>query len=151
MPQKEALSYTFATLAILFFVIASSLVLTLRKQIPKLYEEYCGVFWLATIILSLPLTFRAIFDALISKNEKFENYFFKTYKRATSYSISFFFLTTYIPIASQITSLVFGFVRRHKAQSFETQRKNSKDYSNIRYGLQDSVTSESVFSSAGPN
>ena len=70
-PKKKAISYTFAALAILFFVIASSLVLTLRKHIPKLYEEYCGVLWLATVILSLPLTFRAIFDALVTKNEKF--------------------------------------------------------------------------------
>lgn len=79
LPSRTAIAYTFATLAVIFFGVATSLVCTLRSHIPKLYEEYRCVLWSANVILSLPLTFRAIFDGLNSENLAFQNFFKKTY------------------------------------------------------------------------
>ena len=67
----------------------------------------------ATCLLTVPLTFRAIFDGIKIVFPSFMNYLDQSFMRNAIYNFFFFTLTTYVPIIGQITSLVFGFVR-HK-------------------------------------
>lgn len=65
--------------------------------------------WTATILMTLPLSFRAIFDFARINNDSDK---VTTEWRTALYNFVFFLLTTYLPIVFQIGTLVFGFVRK---------------------------------------
>jgi hypothetical protein len=58
--------------------MAIYLITTLKTAIPMFYEEYKCVLWTASILLSLPLSFRGIFDFSAVYSAKFFHYFTKT-------------------------------------------------------------------------
>jgi len=85
---------------------------------------------MANICLTLPLTFRAFFDAM-RYDTKWADFWNisgngtpSQYKLATYNEVLFIF-ATYIPILFQISSLVFGFVRHKKVKLFKSF--NDKD------------------------
>lgn len=122
-PLLAYLSYLYCCLCLIFLSVAVYLIKTLKLAIPKFYQEYRCVLWTASILLSLPLSFRGILDLSANDSSKFLAFFTKTDQRTLAYNISFFLLTTYFPVFCQISSLVFGFIRRKKAKDFENQTK----------------------------
>lgn len=65
----------------------------------------------ATVLLTVPLTFRAFFDGLKIVKPDFYTWVDGKVKRNATYNFVFFILTTYLPIMGQMMSMVFGFVR----------------------------------------
>ena len=117
------LSIMYLCLCVTFLVVAILLIATLKLKIPQFYQEYRCVLWTASIVLSLPLSFRSILDFLANNNDSFSSYFLKNDKRILEYNIMFFLLTTYFPVFCQISSLVFGYIRRNKTKSYEEQSR----------------------------
>ena len=97
-PLLNFVSILYCILCLLFLIVAVHLILTLRETIPKFYEEYRCVLWTASILLSLPLSFRSILDFSADKSQKFFTYWTATDKRTLEYNVSFFFITTYFPV-----------------------------------------------------
>ena len=80
---------------------------------------------MANILLTMPLGFRAFFDAMrydtawatfwnLSDSADPNMY------RLASYNVLLFIFGTYIPMLFQISSLVFGFVRHKKVKIFKS-------------------------------
>jgi len=100
----------YSILSIVFLVSGYAMIGNLQTYYPKFYEEYKKYLWGATLFLAIPLLIRVIFD-LAAKNETWGDIITGSENSMAIYNLSFFTLTTYLPIVSQITSLVFGFVR----------------------------------------
>lgn len=83
--------------------------------------------WVANVLLTLPLTFRAVFDAL-SFDEKWNDFWTgkngANYYRLASYNMVIFFFATYVPMLMQIASLIFGFVRHKQVKLFRNSVKD---------------------------
>ena len=95
----------------LFIVTGFILISKLKSNFPLFYKEFRCIMITATCLLTLPLTFRAIFDGVKLGSPDFMNWVDDNYKRNAIYNFFFFLLTTYLPIVGQIMSLVFGFLR----------------------------------------
>ena len=103
--------WTFMILAFVFIVLGIVLLTKLKRHFSKFYEEHRCLMITATILLTVPLTFRAVFDGIKVVSPKFMDWVNEDYERNALYNFFFFILTTYLPIMGQIMSLVFGFVR----------------------------------------
>ena len=77
----------------------------------------------ATFLLTVPLTFRAIFNFIKIVSPEFYNYILEDPGRNALYNFFFFVFSTYLPIIGQITSLVFGFVRHRQQQNLRKEGK----------------------------
>ena len=101
----------FSALALLFIVIAILLIRKLKRDFELFYKELRVVLLVATFLLTVPLTFRALFDGIKLVNPDLMEQFNDSYLKNSIYNLVFYLLTTYLPVIGQITSLVFGFVR----------------------------------------
>ena len=108
----------FTSLAISFIVIGIILIKKLKTHFGLFYEQFRTVMLVATYLLTVPLTFRAIFDGIKIISPGFYDWIDLSYFRNALYNFIFFLFSTYLPIIGQIMSLVFGFVRhrQHKKQ-----------------------------------
>ena len=86
----------FSLLALVFFIVGVMLLHTLKTTYSEFYNDYKAILWATTLLLTLPLLFRGIFDflELAPKWSKFWN------NRITIYNSIFFILTDYFPILS---------------------------------------------------
>ena len=111
-PLIRMIWITFLILSVIFFGVGCFMLLRLRRYFRDFYEQFGFRLWVANIFLTLPLTFRGIFDAL--KSNKSWNSFWESdeYTMAT-YNVLIMTFSTYLPMVLQISSLIFGFVR-HK-------------------------------------
>ena len=104
---------------IVAFYILAALFLTcglisnclLRKHFPHFYTKFKCVLWLACFSLAVPLLLRAIVDNLLYSSKGVNDWYQKQFVTANT---TFLILTTYIPIASSLFSLVFGFLRKRQ-------------------------------------
>lgn len=110
-PLQVMTQVLFTTLAVLFIVIAIILIRKLKQNFKLFYDEFRNEMLIATCMLTVPLTFRAIFDGIKIVMPTFMLWINDSFIRNSIYNFFFFILTTYLPIIGQITSLVFGFVR----------------------------------------
>ena len=115
----------FTVLAVTFSVVGILLIRALKTNFPKFYIQYRHILIIATVLLAVPLFFRAVFDGIKLCFPSFMNYVDSNYTRNALYNMIFFTLTTYLPILSQITSLVFGFLR-HKQVKLQGRKGGEK-------------------------
>lgn len=101
----------FTLLAVLFIVTGIILIRKLKRHFARFYAEFHKLMLTATILLTVPLTFRAIFDGIKLISPKVIEWIDADMTRNAIYNFVFFLLTTYLPIIGQIMSLVFGYVR----------------------------------------
>ena len=76
-------------------------------------------------MLTLPLSFRAVFDAMYH-NESWDNYWNSSMYTVAIYNALLFFFGSYVPMLMQIFSLVFGFVRHKQVKVFTPIQDSSK-------------------------
>jgi len=111
----------FTALGILFFTVGCMMIVRLKKYFRDFYKEFGCQLWTANVLLTLPLTFRAITDAA-NESEKFQALYYKNWYTLSIYNMILFILATYIPMLTQISSLIFGFVRHKKVKLFRSFR-----------------------------
>ena len=101
----------FTLLAVLFIVTGIILIRKLKQHFKRFYEEFRKLMLTATILLTVPLTFRALLDGIKLVFPSIMVWVDGNLTRNAVYNFIFFLLTTYVPIMGQIMSLVFGYVR----------------------------------------
>ena len=111
LPLQYMTQVFFTALALLFIVISILLIRKLQRDFELFYKELRVVLLVATFLLTVPLTFRALFDGIKLVNPDLMEQFNDSYLKNSIYNLVFYLLTTYLPVIGQITSLVFGFVR----------------------------------------
>ena len=87
----------FSILAVLFIVTGIILISKLKSHFPAFYKEFRCIMITASCLLTIPLTFRAIFDG-IKLYPGFYDWVNFSYQRNAIYNFFFFLLTTYLPI-----------------------------------------------------
>ena len=88
------------------------MLLRLKRYFKDFYDQFGFRLWVANIFLTLPLTFRGIFDAL-GTNESWNRFWNHDFYKLAIYNVLVITFSTYLPMVLQISSLIFGFVR-HK-------------------------------------
>jgi len=79
-------------------VIGIILIRKLKNAFKLFYEEFRTVMLAATYFLTVPLTFRAVFDGIKIISPDFLEYINESYFRNSLYNLFFFVFTTYLPI-----------------------------------------------------
>ena len=101
----------FAILGINFFICGLTMNLALRSYFPHFYNSYCWFLWVACFSLSVPLLLRSITNVLY----KYSTAFNKWYEDEFVFSNNtFLVVTTYIPILTSMSSLIFGYLRKRQ-------------------------------------
>jgi len=120
-PLGRLIWILFTVLGILFFSVGCMMIVRLKKYFRDFYKEFGCQLWTANVLLTLPLTFRAITDAA-NESQRFQDLYYKNYYTLAIYNMILFVLATYIPMLTQISSLIFGFVRHKKVKLFRSFR-----------------------------
>ena len=108
----------FTLLGVGFFCVGVIMNLALKKYFPNFYDNFSCVLWLACLLLTLPLLFRAIINFSLNRSTSFSNWWSSNFVATqTIYLI----LTTYIPIVSQMSSLIFGYLRNKQEKMSNNQ------------------------------
>ena len=132
----------FYILAALFLTCGLISNCLLRKHFPHFYTKFKCVLWLACFSLAVPLLLRAIVDNLLYSNKGVDDWYQEHFVIAIP---TFFILTTYIPIASSLFSLVFGFLRkRQDAMLIQTEDQIEKNLDQAGEVGTEEKTSESA-------
>ena len=101
----------YGILGIAFFTAGISMNLALKRHFPIFYISHCCTLWTATILLTAPLFFRSSVDLLENISPSFESWYDS--EEGFIFNITgYVALSTYIPIITQMGSLVFGYLRR---------------------------------------
>jgi hypothetical protein len=101
----------YTVLAIIFFAVGCFMLNRLKRFYKGFYKDFGCYLWMANILLTFPLLFRAVFDWLRA-DERWTDFWFMNERRIASYNILFFAFSSLIPMVMQIGSLIFGFVRQ---------------------------------------
>jgi len=114
LPSYRCTTYIFGILFVIFSIVSLHLIFTLREQVPVLYSKYKVYLWAGSFSLTLPLLIRTILDSLYAADDAWTDWLNndKHPKRSSNYLLIDFLFTTYIPIISQLASLIFGFIRK---------------------------------------
>jgi len=87
----------FTILSIIFFITGVRMIHALQTHFPKFIAEFKSLMWLTVILITIPLTFRAMFDC-IKKVDAINAYLSSGSLKNGIYNFVFFLLTTYLPI-----------------------------------------------------
>ena len=110
----------FTCLGIAFLICGIIMNLALRKYFPHFYESHRCFLWLATISLSIPLLFRAVNNLLLKTSRGYDEFNKKEFVLASN---AYLIFSTYLPILTSMSSLIFGYLRMR-------QDKMNSDYGN---------------------
>ena len=122
---------TFIILAIIFFTAGVVKLRLLRIYFKDFFKEFGCNLWWANIALTLPLMFRAFFDAMRSDWPAWNEYWIDNGGndyRLSGYNMLLFFFGTYVPMLTQISTLIFGFVRNKQVKIFQSFKESNPDY-----------------------
>ena len=109
-PLMRFIWISFLLLGIIFFTTGCLMLNRLRLYFVDFYKEFGWKLWVANIFLTLPLTFRAVFDAL-KFDDEWSDYWFSSTTKEAGLNLLLIFCGTYVPMLLQISTLIFGFVR----------------------------------------
>lgn len=115
----------------------------LKENFREFYDVYRKLLWAATLVLTIPLPLRTLFDLL--KEWEWWNTLTNTGDGAVSvYNFFFFLFTTYLPIIFQVSTLVFGFVRNKQGKIFDEEQKKRLQNGEIKDDDSQSNLSDNV-------
>ena len=100
----------FTFLGVAFFYTGLTMNFSLKRYFPQFYMNYRCILWATCFSLTIPLFLRAIVNLSATVSGKFQNWFVNPDHVAYSFTLYLMF-STYIPIITQMSSLVFGFLR----------------------------------------
>jgi hypothetical protein len=108
----------FGVLFLLFLAVSMHMICTLKQIVPTLYSEYRVWLWLGSFSLSLPLFLRFFLDLLWTSDLDWHHWLVNDdhTERNTAYQLLYFIFTTYVPIVSQLASLMFGYIRKQQQE-----------------------------------
>ena len=99
-PLTLATSVFFTGLAIVFMVTGCVLLNALKQHFPKFYVQFSTLLTTATVVLTIPLMTRAVFDGIKFTFQGFSIWIDENKLNNSIYNLVFFLLSTYMPIMS---------------------------------------------------
>ena len=96
-PLTEVIVWSYLLLGFCFFIVGWQMLYRLKKYFPEFYNQFGCNLWFATCVLSFPLAFRAILNAL-NYIDDYYNYWGEDKYKEAGYNFLLFFLGTYVPI-----------------------------------------------------
>lgn len=127
-PLGQMIWITFVVLAIILFCVGTFMLRRLRVYFKGFFVEYGRSLWVANVLLSLPLCFRAILDAMRADSAWSEFWFSNNNNyRLGIYNFLIFFIASYIPVLTQTSSLIFGLVRNKQVKIMDKNAGIHKD------------------------
>jgi len=108
-------------------------VVSLKVFFPEFYKEKRFYLYLAMIILTFPVTLRAVLDFVTYNNENFSAKINDDNGNLITYQWVFFVFTQVTPILAQMGSFVFGFMRHSQLQQKkkESQEEDKPDEATV--------------------
>ena len=107
-------SIIFCVLGTAFFFTGLTMNLSLRRYFPHFYNSFWCFLWIACLFLTIPLFLRTIINLSKNLSPDFLEWFKDEDHFATTNTL-YLVCSTYIPIITQMSSLVFGFLRKRQA------------------------------------
>ena len=104
----------FAILSIVFLATAVTLLKALSEHFGQFYIKFRKMLITVTVLMTIPLAFRTILDGLKATIPSWLAWIDANDLNNALYNFFFFLLTTYLPIVSQLGTLVFGYTRYQK-------------------------------------
>lgn len=109
---------TYDLLSVLFLVVGYFIQMRLKKYFPKFYSENKNRLWFATFALFLSLMLRGFIDTFRYFSTKFN----KALTENESLSnIILFLVCDIVPICFQLSTLIFGYIRRKKEERYKLE------------------------------
>lgn len=104
----------FAVLFVMFAIVSATTIVTLKRSVPLLYSQYRAFLIASSLSLTVPLALRFVLDVMYTKDQHWRHFLNNPDKKArfSLYSMLDFIVTTLVPIVSQLSTLVFGFIRK---------------------------------------
>jgi hypothetical protein len=104
----------FAVLFVVFAFVSATTILTLKELVPLLYSQYRAFLIASSLSLTVPLALRFVLDVMYTRDQHWRHFLLNpdNKTRFSIYSILDFIVTTLVPIVSQLSTLVFGFIRK---------------------------------------
>lgn len=116
---------SFDLLSLLFLIVGCLIQFRLKKYFPDFYNENKNMLWFATYALSASLIIRGALNTL--------RYFSQTiniqlYHNETLYNYFTFLFCDIVPICFQLSTLIFGYIRKKKEDKYRLEVMKTKDY-----------------------
>ena len=99
-----------------FIIYGILTIRVLKTHFSKFYRENIFYLILATILLSLPLIIRGLLDLLRGAWKQFDEF---TYNNLVAFNMFNYLVGTILPLAFQLSSLIFGLIRKKKNEKFK--------------------------------
>ena len=106
-----------------FFTVGCIMLCKLKLYFKDFYKDFGFQLWVVNICLTSPLFIRGIIDLLMTK-DAFAEYWQRNYYLTASYNMMIITLATYLPMVTQISSLIFGFFRHKQVKLFQSYDDN---------------------------
>ena len=99
-PLGRMIWISFVILAVVLFSVGTFMLRRLRLYFKCFFKDFGRSLWIANILLTLPLTFRAVFD-FARHNDDWAHYWFEVnYYRLAGYNMTIITFCTLIPIVT---------------------------------------------------
>jgi len=118
VPKVNGIFYSFLTPG--FAITGGISIMKIKRYFPKFYKKHRCVLWTVVCGITLSILTRAILDCLIEFNETFLKWVV-THENTLDPII--FILSDLVPIIFQLTTLMFGYIRR---KTFKQIKKNRR-------------------------
>ena len=106
-------SLVFCILGIAFYITSITMNSSLKKYFPHFYNSFKCFLWAACVFLTIPLFLRAIIDMLKTTSTEFSKWYNDLDNFAWT-NTCYLVVSTYIPIVTQMSSLIFGYLRKRQ-------------------------------------
>jgi hypothetical protein len=118
-PMVICTAALFTVLSMVFLASALTLVRALSKHFRQFYKKFRCMLITVIVLMTVPLAFRAVLDGLKALLPYWAEWIDASTFNNSLYNFFFFLLTTYIPIVSQMGTLVFGYARYKKQKEWQ--------------------------------
>ena len=109
--SRASATIMFLILGVGFLIAGVTMLLSLKSHFPNFYYSHRCFLWLACLLLTFPLFLRSAINLAQDISENFRNWFIDSDHWMVSNTL-YLTLSTYIPLLSQVGSLIFGFLRK---------------------------------------
>ena len=124
---KFSSGFIFTTLGVLFALSGIATNMRIKKYFRGFYREHRCMLNFATIGLSLPLMIRGALDILRAFDTDIEKLI---HDEPALYSSILFIVGDIIPMSFQLSSLIFGYIRKQKDKKYRLEKRHSENYVN---------------------
>ena len=110
-PNRYLTLIFYGVLGFAFMVTGISMNISLQRYFKHFYNMFSYFLWIACFFLTVPLFVRVAMNILLLHVPKFKAWYLN-WNNFTFTNTFYLIFTTYIPIVTQMSSLVFGYLRK---------------------------------------